>query len=161
MNRFAIAVAAMIALTGAAKAEPWEYQGDDQVHEAWQGSKDGEYVFAFACEGFGSYGEFYVATPEPYEETTSYADRVPTIFTADGRSMEVNGVFEERAGSVSVFFPYTKESATGLDRLFAMVVAARGDIGIRFFDKNLTFASEGLAAAFEKVAAAPGDCRDP
>lgn len=158
MKRIALMLGLMGLPATSAFAAPWEYQGDYYGHEAWQGSADGENVLAFTCGDDAYDGAFYIATSEPYEATTSYADEVPATFTLDGKTVSVSGVFEDRAGNVGVYFEYNDATAPHLDQLFSLIVRARGDIGVKFFDKSMVFSSEGAAAAINIVANGPTDC---
>ena len=133
----------IFALGSFAQAAPWEHQTDDYGHEAYQGSKDGKYLLAFVCGDDAEDGAFYILTPEPYEATTSYADVVPTTFTLSEKALEISGVFEERTGKVSVYFTFSPQ----LVQLFDLVANATGDIEASFFDKQVSFSSEGSAAA--------------
>jgi len=173
MKRLSIAAVAVLAMNGAPLAGPWEYQSDDYGHEAWQASNDGDYALSFVCDDtYGDNGIFRIAGPERYEKTTSYADKVPTTFTVDGKSLEISGVFtagnelitedfEDHMGTIGVLYAYTNESGPKLTQLFDMIVAAKGDIRVRFFDKDLAFSLEDAAVVLEQVAAAADVCHDP
>lgn len=145
----------MLALNGAANAAPWEHQTDDYGHEAYQGSTDAKYLLAFICGDDADAGAFYILTPEPYEATTSYADAVPTTFVSNGKMFEISGVFKERTGTVSVHF----ESTPKLDQLYDLIANAKGDIKVNFFDKQMSFSSEGSAMALGYAAdGSPDNC---
>lgn len=156
MKRFAITLSMMLAISSAAHAAAWQHQTDDFGHEAYQGSKDEKYLLAFICGDDADGWAFYILTPEPFEATTSYADTVPTTFTSNAKTLEISGVFKERTGSVSVHF----ESTPKLDQLYDLIANAKGDIKVRFFDKQMSFSSEGSGEALGYAAPAdnPDDC---
>ncbi|MBK9004368.1 MAG: hypothetical protein IPM67_13030 [Sphingomonadales bacterium] len=155
MKRFGMAVAAVLAFTGSANAGPWQHDEKDYGHLAWQESKDGKYQLGFMCGEDADDGAFYIRTSERYEATTSYADAVPTTFASNGKTLEMSGVFETRAGMVSVYF----DSMSKLALLYDLIANAKGDIKINFFDKQMSFSSEGSAAALEYAApGSPDNC---
>lgn len=159
MRKSAISLALMLALGGTAHAAEWVHQTDDYGHEAWQGSTDEKYLLAFFCGDDADDGAFYILTPEPYEASTSYAAAVPTTFTASGKKLEMSGVFEERTGSVSVYFEATDDNALEIAQLYNLISGASGDIKVSFFDKQMSFSSEGAAAALNYAAdGRPGNC---
>lgn len=156
MKRLIIAVVpAVLAFSGAAHAGPWQHDEKDYGHLAWQGSKDEQYQLAFMCGDDAYNGAFYIRTSERYEATTSYADAVPTMFTTNGKTLEMSGVFETRAGMVSVYFDSTRKLA----QLYDLIANAKGDIKVNFFDKQMFFSSEDSAVALGYAAdGSPDNC---
>lgn len=155
MRRFGIAAAAALAFSGAANAAPWRHEEYDDGHLAQQWTQDAQYLLTFSCGDEDEDGAFRILTPESYEPKKSYARAVTTSFASNGQKLEIPGVFKEEDTYVSVYFAPTPKLA----QLYDLIASAKGDIKVGFLDKQLTFSSEGAAAALGYAAdGSPDSC---
>lgn len=154
--RILLSVAIIAAMTAAAHAAPWQYQtyyseeADTTFFHAAQWTQGAEpFGLGYECDDFSFEDALYIQTPERFDPSTSYAPEVPTIFTVDGKAIEVSGKFQNSDDILYVYFS-GPEIETFQD-LFHALAAARSDIQVAYFDKSLSFSSEGVEEALLRV----------
>lgn len=154
--RILLVVATIAATIAVAHAAPWQYQtyyseeGDIQFFNAAQWTDGAEpFGIGYECDDFSFEDGLYIQTPERFDPRTSYAPEVPTIFTVDGKAIEVSGEFQNSNDTLYVYFS-GPEIETFQD-LFNALAAARSDIQVAYFDKSLSFSSEGVEEALLRV----------
>ena len=86
----------------------------------------------------------FVQTEERYEETTSYAAEVPTTFTVDGTSYELNGIFQNRDGYLFTYYDGLEDV---FYELFDHLLIAEDNVTVSFFDTSFSFSAEGIGGA--------------
>jgi hypothetical protein len=149
----------LAALAVPAVAAPWQtmdlMEGEMQLRYAFQADDSQQYQFAVSCV-VGSAGySMFVLTPEPWEETTSYAPDVQLTMSFDGE-LRPNLQFFFANGSGLVTVAYRQENFEGeLGQLLAMLKAA-SRFEVSYFDKNLSFSGEGSSAAIKTIERACG-----
>jgi hypothetical protein len=141
------------AATTAVQAAPWQ-SGllDDEIttyYFAYQQAENGEHRLGYECEASSGVDVFVIETPEPYDPTTSYAPEVPTSFIIDGETIEVSGVFQDRQGKL--FVAYESFAIDGFGALFDKLLVAQSPVRVTFFDRDLSFSSEGLREAVQPI----------
>lgn len=155
MKRFGIAAAAALLLSGAANAGQWRHEEYDDGHLAQQWTQDAQYMLTFSCGDEDEDGAFRILTPEAYDPAKSYVGPVRTSFASNGKKLEISGVFREEDTYVSVYFAPTPKLA----QLYDLIAGAKGDIKVVFLGKQLSFSSDGAAAALGYAAdGSPDNC---
>lgn len=136
-----------------APALAWEYGETDLVYYAFEMDSTGRFGLAIDCDA--DFGEYTLAieSREPWDETTSYAPKVPTTFVIDGTEITDDSFRFVRRGELLTVELYEYDDVEGFGRLYEALYAATGPIEVRYFDKVMRFASDGLADTFDEVEA--------
>lgn len=145
-----LAAAVFLANASLAVSAPWatdtiESDGDIVGETAYQWEDGGgNGLFGYECDAFFGFEAFYVQTEERYEETTSYAPDVPTMFIVDGDAYQVTGIFQNRDGYLFTYYEATED---GFYELFDRLLIAKRNITVSFFDKRFSYSADGAGRA--------------
>ena len=147
-------LAITLASTSLCSAAPWNTDKFDTgvivSYTATQSDVAEDYYLVVQCIVPGRW-DIHVESPIDWEDDASYAPDVPAIFGIDGVEVgNVAFVFDDRSLTEGIV-AYAMGQELPFDALRDALASASSAIDLAYFDKRISFSSEGSAAAIRYV----------